>query len=322
MPIITKPSNHFQVVTATGANIKSACEAVFGDGLYVIKDRANSNNWQWIDYVRGTSAVLQSNTTAAETTYSAPSGNSVGFCWKANGAGVSNTDGSITSTVSANQEAGFSIVTYTGNGSAGATVGHGLGVAPSLILPKVRSRSGDNWHCYHRSLGGTQGILLNSTNAASSDSGFWNNTNPSSSVITLGAYNTFSSQTYVAYCFAEIPGYSKFGSYTGNGSTDGPFVYTGGAGGFLLMKNISAGSDWWIHDGTRSPYNVVNGVLFANGAFAEYAVGEYILDFTANGFKIRDQVATVWNVNGNTYIYAWFARNPFGGSNCSPSPAR
>jgi len=316
MPTITKPSNHFQVVTATGANIKSACEAVFGDGLYVIKDRANSNNWQWIDYVRGTSAVLRSNTTAAETTYSAPSGNSVGFCWKANGAGVSNTAGSITSTVSANQTAGFSIVTWTAGG-VGTTIGHGLGVVPTMIIVKDRSVSAD-WCVYTTTTGAGAFIKLNSTAASAADTTMWGNTTPASTTFKWG-YSTGDSM--VAYCFAEIPGYSKFGSYTGNGNADGPFVFCGFRPRYLMVKattNISG--NWDIVDTARDTYNVMTNGLYPNLSNTE-STG-HLVDATASGFKIRNNTTNMNNSGSATYIYAAFAEHPFGGSNCSPSPAR
>ena len=191
----------------------------------------------------------------------------VAWNWKAGGAGVSNTDGSITSTVSANPTAGFSVVTYTGNGTSGATVGHGLGVAPSLIFAKNRTAVG-SWHSYHVSLGGTQGILLNSTNAASTDAGFWNNTNPSATVFTVGTYNTFNTQTYLAYCFAAVAGYSAFGSYTGNGSTDAPFVYLGFRPRFVMIKSTGS-QDWVMLDSSTNASNVAGNYLRPNSSGAE-----------------------------------------------------
>ena len=202
------------------------------------------------------------------------------------------------------------MVTYTGNGTSGATVGHGLGVAPSLIFAKNRTAVG-SWHSYHVSLGGTQGILLNSTNAASTDAGFWNNTNPSGTVFTVGTYNTFNTQTYVAYCFAAVAGYSAFGSYTGNGSTDGPFVYTGFRPRFVLFKKSSAADDWIIYDTSRDTYNVASNNLYPNGSFAEDTnTTNRAADILSNGFKIRSS-ATFLNLNAATFIYMAFAENPF-----------
>jgi hypothetical protein len=241
----------------------------------------------------------------------------IAWCWRAGGAPVSNTAGTITSQVSANTASGFSIVTYTGNGTAGATIGHGLGKAPSVIFPKVRSRSGDNWHGYHSALGGTQGILLNSLNAASTDAGFWNNTAPTSSVITLGTYNTFSGQTYVAYCWAEVEGFSKFGSYTGNSSANGPFVYTGFKPRWIMVKESAgtnaASSSWQIFDTARDTYNPCDFRLQANGSGTEGTAAPSF-DIVSNGFKLRSSNSN-WNETGGTYIYMAFADKPFGNVN-------
>jgi hypothetical protein len=232
----------------------------------------------------------------------------VGWQWKANGTGVTNTAGSITSTVSANTSAGFSVVTWTGNYTTGATVGHGLGVAPAMIIVKARGTSGNNWVVYHKSIGGTGGVFLNLTNAAQYQSNLWNNTNPTSSVFTVAQSDTNASTTMVAYCFSEVAGYSKFGSYTGNGSSDGVFVYTGFRPKYILWKNASTTSGWGIRDTSRNPSNVANLELAANASDAEVA-GQGI-DILSNGFKLR--TADAWyNGNGNTMIYMAFAENPF-----------
>lgn len=317
---ITKPSDHHTVKLDTGANIKSTCEATYASFLEWIKDRANANNHQLIDSVRGTSAVLQSNSTGAETTYTAPTGTSVGWVWKANGSGTTNNNGSITSTVSANTAAGFSIVTFTGTG-ANATVGHGLGVAPKMILVKPRNIA-NGWYCYHAILGATKYMALEGTSAATTLSTVWNNTEPTSSVFSIGP--AVSTNTQVAYCFAEIPGYSKFDSYTGNGSTDGPFVYCGFRPKFLLIKKTSGTSNWSIIDTARDANNIGDNPLLPNSANAESTStstsGAY-LDVTSNGFKLRGTSSDI-NDSAGTYIFAAFAEHPFGGSNVSPSPAR
>jgi hypothetical protein len=170
--------------------------------------------------------TVQDNGTTNQGT-NAPSATFVGWQWKANGSGSSNTSGSITSTVSANTSAGFSIVTYTGTGS-NATVGHGLGVAPSMVIVKRRN-SGANWMTYHASVGNDKYLFLDATSAATSGSGAWNNTTPTSTVFSIGNFGevNFNTGTYVAYCFSAVSGYSAFGSYTGNGSSDGPFIFTG-----------------------------------------------------------------------------------------------
>jgi hypothetical protein len=233
----------------------------------------------------------------------------VAWNWKANGSGSSNSAGSITSTVSANTTSGFSIVTYTGTG-ANATVGHGLGVAPSMIIIKNRS-SALNWICYHVSLGNGNAVFLNLTNASGSDTA-WNNTSPTSTVFSLGSAATNangSGNALVAYCFAPIAGYSAFGSYTGNGSSDGVFVYTGFRPAYVLIKRTTSAYDWWILDATRATYNAVKGRLYANDSSAESTTYPY-LDFLSNGFKLRDADGGL-NASGEPYIYACFAQNPF-----------
>ena len=235
----------------------------------------------------------------------------VSWQWKANGAGVSNTDGSITSTVSANPTSGFSIVTYTGTG-ANATVGHGLGVAPSMIITKPRN-SADNWISWHTALGATGYIYLNLTNASATAATVWNSTLPSSTVFSIGTSSNINSsgQTQVAYCFADVEGYSKFGSYTGNGSTDGTFVYLGFRPAFVMFKSSSlSASGWGMKDGARFPVNVMTGYLFAESSGAEGTATSLDIDFLSNGFKFRG-TSSDGNQSGATYIYMAFAENPF-----------
>jgi hypothetical protein len=240
----------------------------------------------------------------------------VAWNWKANGTGVTNTAGTITSTVSANTTSGFSVVTYTGTGVAGATVGHGIGAAPRMMIIKSRSATAA-WVVYHASLGPTQGIYLNLTDAAFTGSTFWNNVAPSSSVFTLGTVseNNVNGTTYVAYAFAEVPGYSKFGSYTGNGSADGPFVFCGFRPRYIMFKLASGGSNvsnWSIFDTSRSTFNLSTQILAANTADAEYTTADTQIDILSNGIKIRCTtfVAGI-NQSGTTYIFAAFAESPF-----------
>lgn len=326
---ITKPSDHFNVVLAAGASIKTSSEALYTYFLEWIKDRANSNNHQIIDTVRGTSAVLQSNNIGVETTYSAPSGTSVGWVWKAGGAAVSNTAGSITSSVSANTTAGFSVVKYTGTGSA-ATVGHGLGATPKLVVVKLRNAANGNWCVWHNAFGAasnTDYLTLESTVAKGGYGALnlWNGTAPTSTVLSLGTNleTNKSTGTFVAYCFAEIPGYSKFGSYVGNGSADGPFIYCGFRPRYILFKNASAaGMDWVIHDTVRETYNVMGGALAAESSLAESSFsGSWLVDVTATGFKLRNTDGST-NGSTNTIVFAAFAEYPFGGSNVAPATAR
>ena len=302
-----------------------------------IKNRSTGTNFHMLfDSVRGVGKSLYSNATTQEGTnpssgylsafatngFTVTAGasssddvngsgyNYVGWQWKAGqGTTSSNTSGSITSTVSVNTSAGFSIVTYTGNGTSGATVGHGLGVAPKFIIFKTRNLTGYNWIAYHSALGATQVSFL-SSNIASAANTYLNNTTPSSSVITLGSVtnNNDATGTYVAYCWSEIAGFSKMGSYTGNGSTDGPFVYTGFRPKFILTKRTDATSDWWIQDTSRATYNASNAILFPNLANAEYTTAGVEFDILSNGFKPRN---TGHNISGGTYIYMAFAESPF-----------
>ena len=234
----------------------------------------------------------------------------VGWQWNAGGSTVTNTDGTISAQVRANTTAGFSVVTYTGTGAA-ATVGHGLGVAPAMMIIKTRSAV-NSWVVYHQSLGNTKAIYLNLTGAADTNASFWNNTTPTSSVLTVNT-DTICNQngtTYVAYCFAAVAGYSAFGSYTGNGSTDGPFVFTGFRPRFVLIKRSDSTGNWFIWDSSRNTYNAVNNQIYPDSSSAE-AVQDG-LDFLSNGFKIRfSSTFADRNANGGTYIYAAFAEVPF-----------
>jgi len=307
-----------------------------------IKSRSNSQNNDLFDSVRGAGYVLFSNATNAETNNTAnfTSFNSNGFSlasnggdtnfsgytyvgwqWRAsNATAVTNTAGSITSTVSANTTAGFSIVTYTGNGTGGATVGHGLGVAPSMIIVKRRDNGsgGTNWFVYNKYLNnGTTPeqfyLILQSTNGQGGASNVWNDTAPTSTVFSVGTSveTNGSGGTLVAYCWSEIAGFSKFGSYTGNGSTDGTFVYTGFRPRFVLVKeSSSAGNNWVIYDTARDTFNECSKILYPNASNAEFDGSTVNLDILSNGFKPRDN----WggnNSSGSTYIYMAFAESPF-----------
>jgi len=330
----TQAGKYFNPVIYTGNGTTQSVTGVgFQPDFTWIKDRNAGYDHQLFDINRGVLKTLQTDNTNAEVTYanSLTAWGSDGFTlggangtningynfvawnWKANGSGSSNTAGSITSTVSANTTSGFSVVTYTGNGTAGATIGHGLGVAPSMVICKTRTGSSVGaWQTYHSALGATKTVFLNLTDAAYTNSLYWNNTAPTSSVFSLGgnADGNGSGYTMVAYCFAEISGYSKFGSWTGNGSSDGPFVYTGFKPAYILWKRTdsSAGGDWGIVDATRNPSNVVGEYLAADlsGAGATYSM----LDMVSNGFKIRWS-DTSTNASGGTYIYMAFATNPF-----------
>jgi hypothetical protein len=225
--------------------------------------------------------------------------------------GSSNFDGSIQSTVKVNATAGFSITAYPGNGSNAQTVGHGLGVAPDVIILKARGAS-QNWRVWHKSLAadGSKRLLLDSTNA-SEDAGFLNDTAPTSTLFTLGnsddAWNA-SGGTYITYLFSEVAGYSKFGSYTGNGNADGTFVFTGFRPAFLIIKRTDSAKNWFIHDNKREGYNPQNDYVSANISDAETNVTD--LDLLSNGFKLKS-TGLGHNASGGTYIYLAFAESPF-----------
>jgi len=345
---IVKPSVYFNTKLYTGTGSELAITGVgFQPDWTWIKGRNVAYDHNLFDAVRGVTKTIKSNKTDAESTQAQmlKSFNSDGFTigtdgavnenntrtyaswnWKANGAGSANTDGSINSTVSVNTTAGFSIVSYTGTG-ANATVGHGLGSVPAMIIVKSRS-VGDGWRVYHHKVSSdpeTDYLVLNNTNAVADSAGYWNDTAPTSSVFSLGTageVNTNGS-TNIAYCFKEKKGYSKFGSYTGNGSTDGTFVYTGFKPAFVMAKYTSgAGEDWKMMDSKRNPSNVTNKILAANTSVAE-ATSSY-LDLLSNGFKIRATTGSL-NNSGGSYIYMSFAEEPLvanSGSNGVPATAR
>ena len=235
----------------------------------------------------------------------------VDWLWKA-GTEVTNTDGDITTSVSANTTAGFSIVTFTGTGVITDTIGHGLGTTPEMMF--VRGRSvGSGWFTYNKTMGNGKFMYLNTTQAETTSSGVWNNTSPTNTVFVTGSASD--GVTMVAYCFASVEGYSKIGSYTGNSSTDGPFVYTGFRPAYVLVKNsTSGGLSWVINDTSRDTYNECNKDLFADGANAESNPIPGRMDILSNGFKIRSSANSV-NQNGNTCIYMAFAEQPFKNSN-------
>ena len=250
----------------------------------------------------------------------------VAWQWKANG-GTTTSGGSddtvSTSAHQANTTAGFSIVTYSGTGTTGHTVAHGLGVAPEVIILKALNKS-QNWRVFHHKTAsdGTKRLILDQTNAQE-DAAFLNDTAPSSTVFTLGASDdawNASDGTYVAYCFAPIQGYSKFGSYTGNGNADGPFVYTGFKPAWVLIKVITNGEDWWILDNTRDDDNPLRKMLYASGNSSELDVS-YEMDFLSNGFKWKNSDAHQ-NGNGATYVYMAFAEHPYVSSKGVPVTAR
>ena len=330
-PTIKNPGEYFKTVLYTGTGSSRNVVGVgFTPDLVWVKSRTNTEGHIVFDSVRGPEQRLLTMTTSTEATstggvmsfdedgYSTAqytgtnqSGqNYVAWCWRA-GAGTTstNTDGSIPSVVSVNQDAGFSIVSYTG-ATGTPSVGHGLNKVPKFIIVKNRDFT-SGWFTYHVGFGATKFIRLNSTEVATTNSTIWNDTTPTSSVFYLGGDSGVSSRTtdrYIAYCWAEIEGFSKFGSYVGNGSADGPFVYCGFKPAFVLIKTTSGGS-WVIKDSSRSPNNPNSSHIYPNtSAIDNDPYG--ITDFLSNGFKPRVNAQQV-NASGETHIFAAFAESPF-----------
>jgi hypothetical protein len=348
-PTIKQPNKHFDATIWSGDN--ASPRAITNSGLMQpdwvwVKRRNGSAEHTLFDAVRGFGGnkELSSNTTGVEgalntslygfvsatnstgfqltagstdSSYTNRTGDTyVGWQWNAGNANTTNTSGSVTSIVRANPTAGFSIVTYTATAADPITVGHGLGVAPSMFMVKSRSASGTDWFVYHSSLGATKNLRLNTTAAAATATNVWNDTAPTSSVITTSNAINTNGVTYVAYCFASVAGYSAFGSYTGNGSTDGPFVYTGFRPKWILMKSTTeTGLQWSLWDSSRIGYNPSNYFLAPQSSAAEDTTNSGSNsnggpDFLSNGFKMRSNGGS-HNSSGATYIYMAFAEAPF-----------
>jgi len=348
---IDDPTIYFNTVLYIGdaSSPRTISGVGFSPDLVWCKNRTTANDNRLVDQVRGANKEMSSNRTLAEYSDNSDgnltSFNSDGFvitegssninnwnkdtdsyvawCWKASGSTASNGSGDITSTVSANTTAGFSIVSYTGDAVYPSTVGHGLGSAPSVVITKQSSAGTYSWNSYHAGLGNTYYIALETTSAADNSVDCWNSTSPTSSVFTINAIavNT-SGVDFIAYCFAEKQGFSKFGTFTGNGNADGPFIYTGFKPAYLLLKQSSAsGEDWVVQDNKRDTFiNPVDANLYASANNAEVSGYRYC-DFNANGFKIRNSL-TDYNQSGTTYIYMAFAEAPFVNSNGVPCNAR
>jgi hypothetical protein len=341
---INKGSSYFNTVLYTGNGSTQSITGVgFKPDWVWNKSRSQVDENVVVDAVRGVTKTIITNSTGAEYvddgltafgtdgytlgTASRWNGSSVTYVswnWLAANSTTSNTSGTITSTVSANTTSGFSIVSYTGTGS-NATVGHGLGVTPKMIIVKKRDTAGNDWTVWGSILGGTVGsekIVLNGTGAKSTglNSTWFNNTAPTSTLFTIGTQGDVngSGGTYIAYCFAEIRGYSKFGSYTGNGSANGTFVYTGFKPAFIIIKRTDVAQSWILFDNKRDPYNEATKVLYPNLNNAEDANN---LDLLSNGFKPRS-TSSFTNSSGNNFIYMAFAENPFVSSTQIPTTAR
>ena len=348
---IDDPSAHFQIALYTG---NQTGRSITYDGNSDMqpdwlwgKSRSNSDDPTAIDSSRGVGNVLTPSDNSAEGTGQSQyvtSFNSDGFGlgtdggmnrnnytyvswgWKANGGTTAtNNNGDVTTTVQANTTAGFSIITYDGNNAGGSTVGHGLGAVPDMLIAKSRVAT-KPWQCYHKSIGNDHFIDLNVTTAKVSASASWSNTTPTSSIVTLGNGDTNHTGAMVMYCFTSIQGYSKFGSYTANNSTDGPFVYLGFKPAWILVRNTSAAADWPITDNKREVGNPFGEeILFANASDAETNYSGGGIDFLSNGFKIRSSGTNgVHNANNTShkFIYMAFAESPFVSSEGVPTTAR
>jgi hypothetical protein len=351
-PTITDGSQYFhtQLYTGTGSSgLAITNDANFGDfqpDMLLLAPRSNGDNHVMWDVARGVTSRLKTNSTAAQDTdgtalltfeadgfdldttdpnFNGSARTYVAWQWHTQGgAGSSNTAGSInTTTTSVNTTAGISISTFEGNGTAGATIGHGMGVKPSWIVIKNRDGT-EQWIVYHATQGATKYGLLNSSDGFASSSGAWNNVEPTSTLITLGGggFGTnVSGNSMVCYAFAEIDGFSKFGSYTGNGNADGPFVYTGFKPAFVILKRTNGASQWFTLDTARNAYNVMNLELRINQTNAESSTDA--IDMVSNGFKIRHNSAVISiNDSGSPFAFMAFAENPFGGADVAPATAR
>ena len=352
---IDDPSAHFQVALWTGDNNDD--RQVTNDGnsdlkpdLVWLKDRTQAQSHALFDSTRGATERIQPNNQTAESTETATlksfttDGFTVGtsstvnngtnpdkyvaWQWKANGGTTaSNSNGNITSTVQANTTAGFSIVTWTGDGStSGKNVGHGLGAVPKFIFSKDRDGTSElpGWYIYHVGIGNEDHIQF--TANAKANSPTWGDTTPTSSVFSVGGEGAYiatneNSIDYVAYCFAEVQGYSKFGTYLGNGNADGPMCYCGFKPAFVLVKKSTDSGNWLMYDNKRGAINLNDEYVYANFASEEATSTTSGYDFLSNGFKIRNTY-TDGNVSGETYIYAAFAENPFVTSTGIPTTAR
>ena len=331
--IIDNPTSFFNTVLYTGNASTNAITGVgFQPDWVWLKRRDGTGNHNLYDAVRGATKYLESSSTAPDQTQSAgltafdsdgftlgsntnmngSSNSYVSWNWSAGtGQGSSNTDGTINTTyTSVNTTAGFSISKFTGTGSA-ATVGHGLGAVPKMYMVKNITTNSLQWRVYHASLGATKHLALEATQAEGTASSVFNNTEPTSTVFSIGTDNgsNKSGDSHVAYCFAEVKGYSKFGSYTGSGNADGAFIYTGFKPAFVLLKVSSTTNNWNMFDDKRPGFNEIDQRLFPNLSDAEQD-GTAAVDFLSNGFKFRNTNDN-YNASSATYIYMAFAKAPF-----------
>jgi len=356
---IDDPSEYFQTAIYSGNSstlaVTSQGNAIIAPDWVWVKRRNSTSTHALVDSSRGRAKSLGSESSDAEYNTSDTAKDLISFDtngftvgpanqrnmngngdtfvawqWKANGGTTTTNDasstgvGTIDSVYQANTTAGFSIVTWTGTGSNG-TIAHGLGVVPQLIISKSRGH-GENWAVYHQNSNSTPEdyyLALDDTRAATDSAVVWNDTAPTSSVISIGTQDKInkSGSTHIAYCFNEIKGYSKFGSYTGNGNADGAFVYTGFKPAWVMTKRTDSSQNWAMYDNKRDGINVIDKLLYPNGSDAEVTTGgSLMVDFLSNGFKWRGNSA-ISNGSGN-HIYMAFAENPFVSSKGVPTTAR
>ena len=341
---IDKPSDYFNTKLYTGTGSEHAISGIgFAPNLVWLKCRSDANNPMLFDTVRGATKNLYPNLTTAEGTeaqslksfdsdgytlgtesdINGSSKTNVGWNWKA---GTSFTNdasatgiGSIDSAGSVNQDAGFSIVSFDLSGQSGnETIKHGLNTAPKVVITKRRSGGAGDWTSYFGAIGNSY-LVLSSTSAGATNTSFMNNTAPTSSVFTVGDPSWWGANPFIAYCFSEKQGYSKFGSYTGNGSTDGTFAFTGFKVAWLMVKRTDSANSWIIMDNKRTTFNPMGEELKAEVSDAGNVATRW--DQLSNGFKLRNAGGAV-NASGGTYIYMAFAENPFVTSGGVPATAR
>ena len=326
-----------EIYTGSGSS-KTISTLNFQPDWVWIKSRPNTEMNVLFDSYRGATKRLASDSTAGEATEvqdltafnangftvgtsGAVNTNNVSYAswnWKANGVGASNTDGSITSTVSVNTKSKFSMVRWAGSGSL-ATIGHGLGVVPKMIICKSVDTGG--WGTYHEATGNGRGLFLNINGIGGTDVAYWNDTSPTSSVFTVnfdGGTNREGGDTMMAYCFADVQGFSKIGSYVGTGNANGPFQYLGFKPSWVLIKNTQANETWMLYDDKRG-YNGSMAVLSPDETAAEISANN--IDFLSNGFKIRTSASTL-NTNNQTFVYMAFAEEPLVSTNGNAATAR
>ena len=342
---IDKPSDYFNTLLYTGnGGTQSITGVGFTQNFTWIKSRSTTQNHYAFDTVRGAQKQLYPSLASAEDTGQSNglnaftsdgfnlgtevgvNGNGATFAswnWKAgtsfsNSAGANGAD--LASAGSYNRDAGFSIVTFTGNATDDQQIYHGLNAVPQMMILKNRTNSNnESWKVYHQAIGNTHSLTLDTTAAKNDNVEWWSDETPTSTVFTVGRQDGTNNNSMIAYCFAEKQGYSKFGSYTGNGNADGTFVYTGFSPAWVMMKRTNSTGNWFLHDNKRPGFNDTQNVLMADLTNAEDT--GYNLDLLSNGFKLRNVGATQ-NGSGSSFIYMAFAEQPFVTSTGIPATAR